>query len=123
MEFVVCRRQSDNVQSARQMRFTGWSEIVAMHHTILTYVNEAIRIEKSGARVELKKTEQYAVPEELTLRFEEMPDLKKAFEALSPGRQRAYLLHFSQAKQSSTRLARIEKFQAHILAGKGMLDK
>jgi uncharacterized protein YdeI (YjbR/CyaY-like superfamily) len=115
-------QQSENVQSTKQMRFTDIRDVVSLRTTIAAYVKEAIRVEDSGEKVELKKTSEYAIPEELTEKFRQMPDLKKAFYALTPGRQRSYLLHFGQAKQSSTRLGRIEKFQGHILAGKGMLD-
>jgi len=116
-------QQTDNVQSARQIRFTEAEKIEDMQLILKAYIAEAIEVEKSGLQVEFKKKEEYAVPEELENKFVEIPDLKAAFEALTPGRQRAYLLHFSSPKQSKTREARIEKYMVHILNGKGMNDK
>lgn len=115
-------QQTKNVQTARQMRFTGLSEIVALQTAIKTYIKEAIVIEKSGVKVELKKTSEYSMPKEFEQALKMMPQLKKAFFALTPGRQRGYLLYFSSAKQSKTREARIEKYQKHILNGKGLDD-
>lgn len=116
-------QQTENVQSARQIRFTGAEKIEDMQLILKAYIAEAIEVEKSGLQVEFKKKEEYALPEELENKFVEIPDLKAAFEALTPGRQRAYLLHFSSPKQSKTREARIEKYMVHILNGKGMNDK
>ncbi|MEN1986764.1 YdeI/OmpD-associated family protein [Paenibacillus hubeiensis] len=116
-------QQTENVQSARQIRFTEAEKIEDMQLILKAYIAEAIEAEKSGLQVEFKKKEEYAVPEELENKFVEIPDLKAAFEALTPGRQRAYLLHFSSPKQSKTREARIEKYMVHILNGKGMNDK
>lgn len=118
----VLIQQTKNVQSARQMRFTGLAEITKQQTILKRYVAEAIAAEKAGLKVELKKTADYEVPEEFELRLKAMPALKKAFQALTPGRQRAYLFHFSGAKQSKTREARIEKYIPHILAGKGLDD-
>lgn len=118
----VLIQQTENVQSARQMRFTTIKEIIKLAPTIKAYVHEAIGIEKAGLKVSLKKTSDYEIPEEFQLKLDKNPALKKAFTALTPGRQRAYIFHFSQAKQSKTRTARVEKYIPHILKGKGMDD-
>ncbi|WP_010676784.1 YdeI/OmpD-associated family protein [Bacillus timonensis] len=115
-------QQTENVQAARQIRFTNVQEIVEKEPIIKAYILEAIAVEKAGLKVELKKTEDYEVPEELQTKFNEMPTLKTAFEALTPGRQRAYIFYFSGAKQSKTRVSRIEKYIPHILEGKGLND-
>lgn len=115
-------QQSKNVQSARQVRFTNISEIEMLKPNLKTYIYEAIEVEKAGLKVELKKTEEYPVPEEFQNKLDKMPALKDAFEALTPGRQRAYLLHFSAPKQSKTRESRIEKYLPQILNGKGLND-
>jgi len=115
-------QQTENVQAARQIRFTNVQQIDEMQLIIKAYIDEAIEAEKAGLQVEYKKNTDYAIPEELHNKFVEIPDLKTAFESLTPGRQRAYLLHFSQPKQSKTREARIEKYLPHILDGKGMDD-
>jgi uncharacterized protein YdeI (YjbR/CyaY-like superfamily) len=115
-------QQSENVQAARQIRFTNLKEIVGLKKTLRAYIYEAIEIEKAGLKVELKKTADFAVSEEFQKKLNENPTLKKAFEALTPGRQRAYLLHFSQPKQASTRAARVEKAIPQILDGKGLND-
>lgn len=114
--------QTENVQATRQIRFTSLQEIVKLKASLKAYIREAIEVEKSGATVELKKTEDFAVPEEFTAKLKQMPALKKAFEALTPGRQRAYLLYFADAKQAKTREARIEKYVQPILDGKGLKD-
>lgn len=111
---------TENSNSGRQLRFTNAKEILKIKKTILQYIFEATEIEKSGAKVEAKKTSEYPMPEELKNKFKELPELKAAFEKLTPGRQRGYLLHFSQAKQSATRLSRIEKSMEAIFNGKGM---
>ncbi|MDE2422158.1 MAG: YdeI/OmpD-associated family protein [Gammaproteobacteria bacterium] len=116
-------RQTENVQAARQIRFTNAQEIIEMSSVLKSYINEAIAVEKSGLKVEMKKTTEFAIPEEFQTRLDQSPDLKAAFEALTQGRQRAYLLYFSSAKQSKTRVSRIEKFMPQILAGKGMDDE
>lgn len=115
-------QQTKNVQSARQIRFTKVEEIVKRKRILKSYVKEAIAVEKSGLKVELKKTEEFDVPEEFQNKLDEMPALKKAFKALTPGRQRAYLFYFSQAKQAKTREARIEKYLQKIFDGKGLDD-
>lgn len=115
-------QQTENVQSARQLRFTSKQQIVKMAATIKAYIYEAIEVEKAGLKVELKKTTEYNVPEEFQQQLDKMPKLKKAFEALTPGRQRAYLFHFSQPKLSKTRIARVEKYIPQILEGRGLDD-
>jgi len=115
-------QQTENVQSARQIRFTSVAEIDRMQNVLKDYIHQAIEVEKSGVKAEFKKTAEFAMPEEFQSKLDELPDLKVAFEALTPGRQRAYLLHFSGAKQSKTREARIEKHISRILEGKGLDD-
>src|SRR5687767_1084744 len=115
-------QQTENVQSARQIRFTNAREISKMERILKTYIYEAIEVEKAGLKVKLKKTSDYAIPEEFQKKLDKMPALKKAFEALTPGRQRAYIFHFSQAKQSKTRQSRVEKYIPQILKGKGLED-
>ena len=115
-------QQTANVQAARQARFTGVEEIRKLKTVLKAYLAEAVKVEKSGLKVELKKTEEFSVPEEFQARLDEMLELKSAFEALTPGRRRAYLLHFSSAKQSSTRTARVLKAIPDILRGKGLDD-
>lgn len=115
-------QQTENVQAARQIRFTNVQEIIEMKPILKAYIQEAIEVEKAGLQVELKKTEEYTIPEELQTKFDEVPALKTAFEELTPGRQRAYILYFSKAKQSKTRESRIEKYVEHILDGKGLND-
>jgi len=115
-------QQTENVQSARQIRFTGGKEITKMKAALKAYIHEAIEVEKAGLKVVLKKTAEYAVPEEFQIKLKENPDLKNAFKALTPGRQKGYLFYFSQPKLSKTREARIEKYIPHILDGKGIDD-
>ena len=115
-------QQTANVQSARQIRFTSVQEIKKLTPTLKAYIHEAIAVEKAGLKVKLKKTEEFAVPEEFQQVLDSNPVLKAAFKALTPGRQRAYLFYFSQARQAKTRVARIEKYMPQILAGKGMDD-
>ncbi|MFS0764070.1 YdeI/OmpD-associated family protein [Peribacillus phoenicis] len=114
-------QQTENVQGARQIRFTNLQEIVATESILKAYIHEAIEVEKAGLEVDFKKTE-FIIPEELQNKFDEIPALKTAFEALTPGRQRAYILHFSQPKQSKTRESRVEKCMQNILNGKGLKD-
>ncbi|WP_350302727.1 YdeI/OmpD-associated family protein [Peribacillus frigoritolerans] len=114
-------QQTENVQGARQIRFTNLQEIVATESILKAYIHEAIEVEKAGLEVNFKKTE-FIIPEELQNKFDEIPALKTAFEALTPGRQRAYILHFSQPKQSKTRESRVEKCMQNILNGKGLKD-
>ena len=111
-------QQTENVQAARQIRFTHAQEIDEMQLIVRAYITEAIEVEKAGLQVNFKKNTDYTVPEELENKFEEMPSLKEAFEALTPGRQRAYILHFSAPKQAKTRESRVEKYIPHILNGK-----
>jgi uncharacterized protein YdeI (YjbR/CyaY-like superfamily) len=116
-------QQTKNVQSARQIRFTNAREMIELQPVIKAYIAEAIAVEKSGLEVTLKTTTEFGVPEELQHKFDEIPELKTAFEALTPGRQRGYILHFSAPKQSKTRESRIEKSMPQILSGKGLDDK
>ena len=116
-------QQTENVQAARQIRFTNLQQIIDLEEAIKEYILQAVEVEKSGLEVELKPTTEYAVPEEFQLNLDENPDLKAAFDDLTPGRQRAYLLHFSTPKQSKTRVSRIEKYIPQILAGKGLNDR
>ena len=115
-------QQTPNVQSGRQVRFTEVREIVKLAPTLQAYMYEAIEVEKAGLRVPLKKTADFEVPGEFQNKLKHDPALKKAFESLTPGRQRAYLFYFSQAKQSGTRQSRIEKCISSILNGKGLND-
>jgi uncharacterized protein YdeI (YjbR/CyaY-like superfamily) len=116
-------QQTENVQAARQIRFTGVEQIVKMKATLKAYIYEAIEVDESGIKVPLKKTKEFNMPEEFQRKLDKSRALKKAFEALTPGRQRGYLLHFSSAKQSKTREARVEKYLEKILAGKGLEDE
>ncbi|NYV67830.1 YdeI/OmpD-associated family protein [Bacillus sp. Gen3] len=116
-------QQTENVQAARQIRFTNVQEIIELETILKSYINEAIQVEKAGLEVNFKKNTEMKIPEDLQNKFNEIPELKTAFEALTPGRQRAYTLYFSSPKQSKTRESRIEKYQQHILNGKGLNDK
>ena len=115
-------QQTENVQSARQVRFTNVREIAEEQATLKAYIQEAIKVEKAGLKVELKKTGEYKVPEEFQHKLDDDATLNAAFKALTPGRQRGYLFHFSQPKQAKTREARIEKYIPQILDGKGLDD-
>lgn len=115
-------QQTENVQVARQIRFTSAGEITKQEKILKAYIYQAIEVEKAGLKVKLKKTSEFAVPEEFQKKLDKLPKLKAAFDKLTPGRQRAYLFHFSQPKQSKTREARIEKYIPQILAGKGLDD-
>ena len=115
-------QQTKNVQSARQIRFSGIDDILKNKATIKAYVKEAVKNDKAGLKVEMKATTEYEIPEEFQTAIAEMPELKAAFYKLTPGRQRAYLLHFSSAKQSKTRMDRVEKYIPKILDGKGLDD-
>jgi uncharacterized protein YdeI (YjbR/CyaY-like superfamily) len=115
-------RQTEHVQAARQIRFTNVQEIIEMEPILKAYIHEAIEVEKAGLKVDGSKKAELTIPEELQKKFAEMPALKTAFEALTPGRQRAYILYFSKPKQSKTRESRIEKYVPHILNGKGLHD-
>ena len=115
-------QQTENVQSARQIRFTSLQQIIEMEPITKATIFEAIEVEKAGLKVELKKTSEFPMPEEFIDKLEEVPGLQDAFETLTPGRQRGYLLYFAAPKQSKTRVARIEKYTQQILAGKGLDD-
>ncbi len=114
---------TENIQSARQIRFTDIQQIVAQEAVLKAYIAEAIEVEKSGAKIEPKKTSDFEVPEELQAKFAEDPVFETAFEALTPGRQRGYLLYFAGAKQSATRASRIEKAMPKIFEGKGWNER
>ncbi|KRD63994.1 hypothetical protein ASE40_01235 [Flavobacterium sp. Root935] len=115
-------QQTENVQAARQVRFTNLKEIESKKEVLKQYIYEAAEIEKAGLKVELKKVSEFEIAQEFQVKLDSNPDLKKAFYALTPGRQRAYLLHFSQPKQSKTREGRVEKNIPNILIGKGLND-
>ncbi|MCL6604923.1 MAG: YdeI family protein [Paenibacillus sp.] len=115
-------QQTENVQAARQIRFTNVQEIVEMETILKAYINEAIEVEKAGLEVDFKKTTEFIIPEEFQNKLDEIPALKTAFEALTPGRQRAYIHYFSEPKQSKTRVSRVEKYMPQILVGKGLND-
>lgn len=115
-------QQTENVQSARQIRFTTIREIVKMEKILKAYVYEAIEVERAGLKVKLKKTSEYKIPEEFQKKLNKSSALKVAFDALTPGRQRAYIFYFSQPKLSKTRESRVEKYMKQILNGKGLDD-
>jgi uncharacterized protein YdeI (YjbR/CyaY-like superfamily) len=115
-------QQTENVQSARQVRFTSLSEITKLKATVKRYIKEAIEVEKAGLKVEPKKTKEFPVPAEFKEKLDKNAALRSAFEALTPGRQRGYLLYFAAARQSVTRVSRIEKYVHKILMGKGLND-
>ena len=115
-------QQTENVQAARQIRFTNVREIVEVESTLKAYIKEAIEADKAGLEVSYKKTSEFVIPEEFQNRLDDSPALKTAFHALTPGRQRGYLLYFSAGKKSKTRAARIEKCVHQILEGKGLND-
>ena len=115
-------QQTENVQAARQIRFSDLREIRRMDNILRQYIHQAVEIERAGLKVDFKKTAAFSVPEEFQARLDATPKLKAAFEALTPGRQRGYLLHFSSAKQPKTREARIEKYIPRIFEGKGLDD-
>jgi uncharacterized protein YdeI (YjbR/CyaY-like superfamily) len=114
--------QSKNMQAQRQIRFTNVEEIVEQQAILKAHIYEAIEVEKAGLQVKFKKTEEFVLVDEFQKKLDEFPELKTAFEALTPGRQRAYMLHFSSPKQSKTRESRVEKCMAQILEGKGLND-
>jgi uncharacterized protein YdeI (YjbR/CyaY-like superfamily) len=115
-------QQTENVQAARQIRFDSLEEIVELEPVIKAYINEAVEVEKAGLKVDYKKTAEFKMPEEFQVRLDEDPVFKTAFESLTPGWQRGYLLHFAAPKQSKTRESRIEKYRQQILDGKGLND-
>lgn len=116
-------QQTKNVQSARQIRFTEVKQIVKLAKTLKAYVYEAVEVERAGLKVKMKKTSDFKIPEEFQRKLDKIPLLKKSFYELTPGRQRAYIFHFSQARQSKTREARVEKYIKHILNGRGLDDQ
>ena len=116
-------QQTKNVQAARQIRFTNVREIVEMKTILKAYIHEAIEVEKAGLKVKFKKTTDFTIPEEFQNKLDEIPALKTAFDALTPGRQRAYLFYISAPKQSKTRESRVEKCMQQILNGKGLNDQ
>lgn len=119
----VLVQQTKNVQSARQVRFTSVSEVLKLEPALRALIKEAIKAEKAGLKVELKQSDEFEMAEEFRSRLKKNASLKKAFEALTPGRQRGYLLYFSSAKQSKTREERVEKCAPQILRGKGLNDE
>jgi len=116
-------QQTKNVQAGRQIRFTNVREIVEVETILKAYIFEAIEVEKDGLKVNFKKTTEFIIPEEFQNKLDEIPVLKTAFDALTPGRQRAYILYFSEPKQSKTRESRVEKYMQQILNGKGLNDQ
>ncbi len=118
----VLEQIGQNTQAARQIRFTSLREIVQTKTIVKAYIHEAIQVEKAGLVVTFKKTADFKIPEEFQNKLDEVPALKKAFDALTPGRQKAYILYFSAAKQSKTREGRVEKHMQQILSGKGLDD-
>jgi len=118
----VLTKMGKNTQAARVVKFTSAKEIKKLQAILKTYIFEAVEIEKAGLKIEPKKHSEYNVPEELQNQFKQKPDLKKAFDALTPGRQRGYLLYFSDSKQTKTRETRIEKYTERIIKGKGLND-
>ena len=115
-------QQTKNVQSARQIRFTNVREITKLERVLKAYIYEAIEVEKAGLKVNYKKTVDFKIPDEFQVKLNKLPALKKAFNSLTPGRQRAYIFYFSQAKQSKTREERVKKYMKQILSGKGLED-
>lgn len=115
-------QQTENVQAGRQVRFTGVQNIVKMEPILKAYIQEAVELEKAGVQVNYKKTAEYTLPEEFQVQLAQNQALKTAFDALTPGRQREYILYFSSARQSQTRAARVEKCVERILNGKGLKD-
>ena len=115
-------QQTENVQAGRQIRFTNLQQLTEQKPILKAYIFEAIEVEKAGLKVDLKKTTEFTVSEEFQDKLDKIPSLKNAFDALTPGRQRAYMLHFSAPKQSKTREARVEKCMQQIFNGKGLND-
>lgn len=115
-------QQTQNVQAARQIRFTNIGQIMEMESAVKAYIYQAIEVEKAGLKVPLKKAAEFIIPEEFQKKLDESPALKTAFYALTPGRQRGYILYFSSPKQSKTRESRVEKYMQQILSGKGLDD-
>ena len=118
----ILKKPGENTQAARQIRFTTVREIVEMEPILKAYIYEAIEVEEAGLKVPVKKTSAFTIPEEFQKKLDKTPALKTAFKALTPGRQRGYILYFSAPKQSKTRASRIEKYIPQILDGKGLDD-
>lgn len=116
-------QQTENVQAARQIRFSDLREIFDLEPTVKAYINEAVEVEKAGLKVNYKKTSDFVIPEEFQNKLDRVAGLKTAFDALTPGRQRGYIFYFSQPKQSKTRAARVEKYVPQILNGEGLDDQ
>jgi uncharacterized protein YdeI (YjbR/CyaY-like superfamily) len=119
----VLTRPGQHTQSTRWLKFTSVREIAEMKSILKAYIREAIDVERSGLKLKMRKTSDLKFPEELQTTLDEFPEFKTAFEALTPGRQRAYIYHFSAPKQSKTRESRVQKYMPHILKGKGLLDE
>ena len=119
----ILERPGANSQAARRIMFTSVKQITAMESSLKGYIQQAIEVEKAGLKVKLKDVQEFAIPDEFQHKLDKMPALKKAFEALTPGRQKGYLLHFAGAKQAKTRASRIEQCTPQILAGKGLHDR
>jgi len=115
-------KPGENTQAARVIRFTNAQQIAELEPLLKAYIDQAIEVEKAGLKVTFRKSTEFILPEELRIKFEEIPSLKAAFAALTPGRQRAYILYISAAKQSKTRASRVEKHRQRILQGKGLDD-
>ena len=118
----ILSKPGENTQAGRVIRFTDIREIARIETLLKAYIHEAVEVEKSGLKVDFKKTSEYEIPEEFQNKLDEIPALKTAFDSLTPGRQRAYILHFSQPKQSQTRAARVERCMPRIFSGKGLND-
>ncbi len=118
----ILEKPGENTQAARRIPFTNIREIVKMEPILKAYINEAIELEKAGLKVEYKEISEFTIPEEFHNRLDNNPALKTAFDALTPGRKRGYILHFSAPKQSKTRESRVEKCMQQILSGKGLND-
>ena len=116
-------QQTENVQAGRQVRFTNIQQVMEQEPIVKAYINEAVEVEKAGLKVDFKKTEEYIIPEEFQSKLAEIPALNTAFNALTPGRQRAYIFYFSEPKQAKTREGRVEKYMQQILCGKGLNDR
>lgn len=116
-------QQTENVQAGRQVRFTNIQQVMEQEPIVKAYINEAVEVEKAGLKVDFKKTEEYIIPEEFQSKLAEIPTLNTAFNALTPGRQRAYIFYFSEPKQAKTREGRVEKYMQQILCGKGLNDR
>lgn len=119
---AILVRQTENVQAARQIRFTAAQQVVAMQAVLKDYIQQAVEVEAAGLKVAFKATAEFQIPDELNRKFGDIPGLEDAFFALSPGRQRAYILHFSGARQARTRESRIDKNVQRILSGRGLND-